>query len=383
MTPDFNAQPQSNPSSSPNSSRRLNRRAFLAGTGLASAAATSALAADKAQTPAAGTGPITLIDCQSHLFCPELVTLMEGRARAKKEPYVERRDGMRYLIMGDWLRKIPDTYFSVDHKLAAMDAAGVGLTALSINDPGPEWFGERGAEVAILLNDFIAGIVKKHPDRFFGLCVLPWQDVDASLKELERCVKTLGMKGLLLYTNLAGRFPDEPEFRPVLKLAASLGVPVLLHPAKPLTIDVVKGYEMTSSLGNMFDNTIALNRLIMSGVLDELPDLKLVCPHLGGTLPFIIGRIDHQTQVLKRGPKYLKRAPSEYLKQVWLDIVSPLPLAMKFAHEFMGPDRLLFSSDHPWVEPKLILDTFQSLNLPPADQARILGGNARKLFNLG
>ncbi len=63
----------------------------------------------------------------------------------------------------------------------------------------------------------------------------------------------------------------------------------------------------------MFDNTIALNRLIMPGILDELPALKLVCPHLGGTLPYIIGRIDHQTQVLKRGPKYLKRAPIEYL----------------------------------------------------------------------
>jgi predicted TIM-barrel fold metal-dependent hydrolase len=139
---------------------------------------------------------------------------------------------------------------------------------------------------------------------------------------------------------------------------------------------------MTSSLGNMFDDTIALTRIIMSGILDEFPKLKLVCPHLGGTLPFIIGRLDHQTQVLKRGPKNLKRAPSESLRQVWLDIVSPHPLAMKFGYDFMGADRLLFSSDHPWVEPKLIRDALESLNLPATDLEKIFTANARRLFRL-
>jgi predicted TIM-barrel fold metal-dependent hydrolase len=322
---------------------------------------------------------ISIVDCQSHLFSPELIGLMEKRS---SDPRVFLRDGTRYLQMGDWLRKVPPLYLDVDAKLAAMDANGIAMTALSINDPGPEWFGERGAEVATLANDFIAGIVKRYPSRFFGLCVLPWQDVTAALRELDRCAARLGMKGLLLYTNLAGRFPDEMEFRPVLARAVELDLPVLLHPAKPLTTDLVKGYEMISALGNMFDNTIALTRLIMSGVLDELPKLKLVCPHLGGTLPYIIGRLDHQTQVLKRGPKNLTRAPSEYLKQVWLDIVSPLPLAMRFARDFMGADQLLFASDHPWVEPKLILDALRSLKLPAPEEAKILSGNARQLFGL-
>ena len=139
---------------------------------------------------------------------------------------------------------------------------------------------------------------------------------------------------------------------------------------------------MISSLGNMFDDTIALTRIIMSGLLDHLPKLKLVCPHLGGTLPYIIGRLDHQLRVLKRGPKYLTRLPSEYLRLVWLDIVSPLPLAMRFAYDMMGADRLLYSSDHPWVDPKLILDGLRSLKLPAKEETRILQSNARKLFNL-
>jgi len=198
----------------------------------------------------------------------------------------------------------------------------------------------------------------------------------ASLEELERCVKKLGMKGILLYTNLAGRFADEPEFRPLFAHAVEYDIPILLHPAKPITSDIVKDYEMISSLGNMFDDTIALNRILLSGILDQYPKLKLICPHLGGTLPFIIGRIDHQVNVLKRGPKYLTKAPSEYLKQVYLDIVSPLPQAMRFAWELMGPDHLIYASDHPWVDPKLILDGLRSLSLPKADEEKILGGNA-------
>lgn len=351
----------------------LTRRQFIA--------ATTASAAVPVLVPARDNGrtPHTRIDCQSHLFCPELVALMEKR---KTDPRVYVKEGMRIVKMGDWLRKIPPLYMDLDAKLATMDAAGIAMTALSINDPGPEWFGADGPSVAQLLNDYIAGIVRKHPTRFFGLCVLPLQDVRASIAELDRCVRKLEMKGILLYTNLAGKFSDEPEFRPLFARAVELDVPVLLHPAKPITTEFVKGYEMTSTLGNMFDNTIALTRLLMSGILDEFPKLKLVCPHLGGTLPYIVGRLDHQVNVLKRGPRNLTRAPSEYLKSIWLDVVSPLPLAVKFGHDFIGPDRLLFSSDHPWVEPSLIIDTVRAAGLSASAEEKIFSLNARKLFRI-
>ena len=359
----------------------LSRREFLA-TATAAASAASALplsAADSVQSTLAVLPPGGRIDCQSHLFCPQVVELMEART---SDPRVFTRDGVRIVQMGEWLRKIPPHYMDVSVKLAAMDASGIAMTALSINDPGPEWFGADGPAVAQMLNDFVAGIATEYPTRFFGLCVLPLQDMDASITELDRCVQKLGMKGILLYTNLAGKFPDEQEFRPLFARAVELDVPILLHPAKPITTDFVKGYEMTSSLGNMFDNTIALTRIIMSGILDEFPQLKLVCPHLGGTLPYIVGRLDHQTQVLKRGPEHLTRSPSEYLKSIWLDVVSPLPLAIKFGYDFMGADRLLFSSDHPWVEPSVIIECVKGADLSDGDQEKIFSANARKLFRL-
>jgi predicted TIM-barrel fold metal-dependent hydrolase len=353
---------------------KTSRRTFLATVGTALPALPLA-----AQTPAPAAKLTGLIDCQSHLFCPELLALMETRAT---DPVVFTRDGTRFLRMGDWLRKVPPLYLDVDAKLAAMDAAGIALTALSINDPGPEWFGDDGPAVARIANDYIAGLAKKHPARFFGLCVLPWQNPAAALDELNRCATQLGNRGLLLYTNLAGRFPDKADFRPVLRRCAELGLPVLLHPAKPVTTEFVKEYEMTSTLGNMFENTIALTRLIMSGVLDELPQLKLVCPHLGGTLPYIIGRLDHQVTVLKRGPRNLKHKPSDYLRRIWFDVVSPLPEAITFARDLVGADRLLFASDHPWVQPEVILQALSAAKLTAAETAQIASTNARKLFGL-
>lgn len=319
-----------------------------------------------------------IIDCQSHLYVPAVLDLLE---HGGGDPGVYRRGTERWVRMGDWHRRVFPRHTEVEATLAAMDAAGIAITALSINDPGPEWFGADAPRVARLCNDFIAATVRAHPDRFIGLGVLPFPDMAAVRSELDRCVQEPGMRGILLYTNLAGRFPDEPEFRPFFARAEELGLPVLLHPAKPVTLEAVKAYEMTSGLGNMFEDTIALARLIMSGVLDEFPALKLVCPHLGGALPFLIGRLNHQTQVLKRGPA-LRHTPLDYLRRVWFDVVSPLPEAIRFARDLLGPERLLFASDYPWVQPEIILAALRDARLSPAEEAAILHGNARRLFGL-
>jgi predicted TIM-barrel fold metal-dependent hydrolase len=356
----------------------LNRRRFLtaAGPGSLLVASASHVEADLPVQARTMTG---IVDCQSHLFLKPVLDLMRQR---RSDPWVYERDGITYLRMGDWLRKVPPSYTSVEAKLASMDAHGIGVTLLSNNDPGPEWFGDDGPSVARLVHDSIAEVIARHPTRFRGLCSLPLQDERAAATELDRCVRKLGFVGVLLYTNLANAWCDEPRFHWLYARAEELGIPILLHPARPMTTDHVKGYDLTSTLGNMFENTIALARIVASGLLDRHPRLKLVCPHLGGALPYISGRMDHQLRVLKRGPQNLQRKPSEYLRSIYMDVVSPLPEAMRFAVEFSGPDRLLFSSDHPWVEPGEILGPLRSLGLPPAAESAILAGNARGLFRL-
>ena len=348
-----------------------NRREFLT-----AAALTAGMSA--ASTEYRKPGHFT-IDCQSHLFVPELISFMKKR---KQPPYAYSKDGSTFVVVGEWTRRLRPQHTDVDAKIADMDEAGIDMTALSINDPGPEIFGKDGVRVAQMVNDYIAEVARKHPKRFIGLIVLPLQDVDASLKELERCVDRLGMKGILLYSNLDGVFPDEPQFRPLFAMAERRQIPVLLHPAYPMTYDQVKGYSMVAGLGLMFDTTIALARIILAGLLDRYPRLKLLCPHVGGTLPYLIGRIDHQTQVLKRGADNITKPPSEYLRNIYLDAVSPIPLAIQYGIDFVGADRMLYSSDHPWVDPKTIITGIKSLQLSPQDDEKIFGGNAKKLFRL-
>ncbi len=319
------------------------------------------------------------IDCQSHIFVPELIRMMEKR---NEPPYVRQQDGGTVVVVGDWVRRLQPQHTDAGAKLRDMDEAGIAMTGLSINDPGPELFGAEGPAVARLVNDYVADITRKHPARFFGLMVLPLQNIDESLKEMERCVGRLGMKGILLYSNLAGKWPDEPQFRPMFEQAVKLDLPVLLHPAYPMTYEATKGYTMAAGLGLMFDTTIALARIILAGILDQYPALKLVCPHVGGTLPYLIGRLDHQTQVLKRGAENIKRPPSEYLKQVWLDTVSPIALAIRYGIDFAGEDRMLYASDHPWVDPKMITGLVKSLKLPASMETKIFTTNARRLFRL-
>jgi predicted TIM-barrel fold metal-dependent hydrolase len=319
------------------------------------------------------------IDCQSHLFCEEFLALL---AKRKKPPYVYQQGGERFVVVGNWTRKLMPRHTDVQAKLADMDLAGISMTALSINDPGPELFGNDSPAIARMLNDFIADLVGQHPERFFGLATLPFNSTDAMLREFERVVDRGGMKGVLLYSNLNGRFPDEPEFRPLFAEAERQRIPILLHPAYPTTFEATKGYEMAAGLGLMFDTTIALCRLIVGGVLEQHPQLRLVCPHVGGALPFLIGRIDHQTMTLKRGAEHIRKAPSEYLKHIWLDTVSPISAAIRYGIDFVGPERMLYSSDHPWVDPRLIAGLVESLNLPQEQESQIFSDNARRLFGL-
>jgi predicted TIM-barrel fold metal-dependent hydrolase len=339
----------------------------------------AALAAVASALPLAAKDEPTKIDCQSHLFSEEFLQLLEQR---KTSPYIYRKGPDRFVVVGNWHRRILPKHTDVAAKLADMDANGIRKAAISINDPGPELFAGESGAMAKLLNDFVADTTEQHPDRFFGLATLPFDSRQSMMREYERAMGKLGMKGVLLYSNIGGKFPDEPEWRPLFAEAARQEVPILLHPACPTTFDATNGYDMAAGLGLMFDTTIALTRIILSGILEDYPNLKLVCPHVGGALPYLIGRVDHQTMVLKRGADRIKKAPSEYLKQIYLDTVSPIAAAIRYGIDFVGSERMLFSTDHPWVAPQAILGQIEKLSLDAATQQAIFKTNAERLFRL-
>ena len=323
--------------------------------------------------------PTDMIDCQSHILSAEFVDLLEKR---NESPHILRHNGERFLIVNGWRRKLLPALLDISEKLRAMDRTGISMAALSMNDPGPELFGDDSNAVAVMNNDYIAQVCAAHPTRFFGLAALPFDTPDAMLQEFDRATGKLGMKGILLYSNLNGHFPDEEPFRQLFAEAEKRGIPVLLHPARPVTLDATRDYDMSTMIGMLFDTTIALLRLILSGVMEQHPNLKLVCPHVGGALPYLIGRVDYQTAVMKRGGDRIRQPPSEYLKRVWFDTVTQSPQAIRYALEFSGGDKLLFSSDHPWVQPQAIIDAVEGASLSEEQKLKIYSGTARTLFQL-
>ncbi len=320
------------------------------------------------------------IDVQSHIL-PEWYVKHLGTRRAS--PRVVGRGADRMMEVGAWRGKVLSKLTDISLKLKQMDASGVDLTVLSTQVPGPEMLGKSGVALARRLNDAVAAICRQYPDRFVGLCVLPLQDVKAALAELSRCMQKLDMRGVLLYSNIHGKMLDEPRFAPLFARAEADGIPLFLHPTYPVMAEHTAAYDLTAGVGFMFDTTLAAIRLIMSGTFERHPRLQAVLPHTGGALPYLIGRIDHQVKVLGRGTEHIRKLPSEYLKMMWTDTVAPGPMNLDFAMTFWGADKILFASDHPWLDIQPFVELVEGAGLSAPDKAKIYEENARKLFRIG
>lgn len=320
------------------------------------------------------------IDVQSHIL-PEWYVKHLGTRRGS--PRVVGRGADRVMQVGAWRGKVLPKLTDISLKLKQMDAAGVDMTVLSTQVPGPEMLGKTGISLARRLNDAVAALCRQRPDRFVGLCVLPLQDVKASLGELSRCREKLDMRGVLLYSNINGKMLDDARFAPLFAQAEAGGVPLFLHPTYPVMAQHTAAYELTAGVGFMFDTTLAAIRLIMNGTFERHPRLQFVLPHTGGTLPYLISRIDHQVAALGRGAERIRKPPSAYVKAFYTDTVAPGPLNLEFALKFWGPDRVMFASDHPWLDIQPFVDLVEGAGLPPGDKAKVYAENAKKLFRIG
>jgi predicted TIM-barrel fold metal-dependent hydrolase len=274
----------------------------------------------------------------------------------------------------------------VDVRLAEMDRAGVDVEVLSTTLPGPEMFGDSdfGIELAHRANDDIAELVRQYPTRFAGMATLPLQHPAAARRELEHAHLELGFPSACLYTNVAGRMLDDPslELDALFDVAERLDVPLFLHPTYPVVAPFVQDRNLIPSVGFMLDTTLAVTRLIFSGLLKHHPALKLVVHHLAATLPFLIRRLDYESGRMPGGQVGPGEPPSNAFRRLWLDTVNPDPAAIAMAREVIGPDRLLFGTDHPFWEPADALRTLRALEWPPGEMLAVLGGNAARLLKL-
>lgn len=329
-----------------------------------------------------------IIDVHSHLYPKEWMGYLDGRPGS---PTMERTGPTSMVFYSDGMRLATVSrpgHYDPEPRIKDLDEYGIDIQLVSLTCPSVELIpAKEGVVWAKKANDCLAEMSANYKGRLYALATLPYQDVKESVKELER-TKSLGARGVTLFSNLAGKPVYAPEFYPIYEAAAELDMPFFIHPAPPVTSDAMKRVQMPLPLyGFIVDTTMAISGLIFTGVLEKLPRLKFVHAHLGGVFPYMVGRINDcfKTYAPDHGYYKLPKEPSEYYKeQVWDDTISFHIPAMKCALEFMGVDHLVIGTDyaHPIGGPDRVAQFVNDLGLSEEDNEKIFCKNAAKLFHI-
>ncbi|MBE8725039.1 amidohydrolase family protein [Flavobacterium hungaricum] len=280
-------------------------------------------------------------------------------------------------------------------RLKFMDESGIDMQVISYGSGSPQGIADpkMAIELCAEANEELACLIKQNPTRFAGFTTLPVVYPVAAAAELERAVKDLGFKGALLAGTFQGKFFDDPMFFPIFEKAAHLNVPIYLHPG---IIDkkvadyyfknenwpnLVNGIFPTSGFGWHMDSGIHVLRMILSGIFDKLPNLKLISGHWGEFVPFFLERMDEELGAVA---SHLKCKISQYYKENVYITPSGIfsETQLQFAIAQVGADHIIYSGDYPYLMKKETGDFLKNASISEEDKAKIGHLNVEKLLNL-
>ncbi len=273
-----------------------------------------------------------------------------------------------------------------DERLAELDAMGVDVQ-LVMPPPNQCYYTvplEISVEASRMVNDGLAEWVARKADRFVALGGVPLIDGREAATELERCMKSLGMKGVEILTNVAGRELSEPDYAPFWKKAEELGALVVIHPNGFTDGKRLTRFYFSNVIGNPLETTIALHYLIFDGVLERHPNLKILAVHGGGYLPAYCGRIDHAWGARSDAHGALPQPPTSYLRRIYFDTVVFSPHQLAELVRVFGAERIVMGTDYPFdmAEYDPIGHVAAVEGFDQSTIAAIAGGNARRLLGI-
>ena len=323
------------------------------------------------------------IDIHAHWYPEEWLKLFEKDG--PKEGATLDRTAKGYTIRTERIvNSFTDEFVSLDLRLQGMRRQGVDLQALSLTAPMVNWASAGlGLALSQAYNDAASAAHLRHPDKFVGLAILPMQAPELALKELERCAKLPGMRGLYIATNINGADLDEKRFWDVYAKAEELGWTMYLHPVDTIGRERTTRYYLKNLLGNPYDTGVAAASLIFGGVMDAFPKLEVNLPHAGGTFPWLIGRLDHGTKI-RPELKHMKRMPSDYLRRFSYDTIGHDDRINSNLVRLVGADRVLLGTDYCFdmglTDP---VATVERLNFLSVEEKNLIkGGTAARLLRL-
>jgi aminocarboxymuconate-semialdehyde decarboxylase len=270
-------------------------------------------------------------------------------------------------------------------KLDDMDRMGVDMAVLSASPLSYHaWaVGEDGARLARIQNEAMGAMAVRFPDRFLVLATVPLQDMNLCLTELTYAIKHLGHRGVMIQSNFQGRDLDHPYFEPFYNRMEELDVPLFLHPHDVAGYERCRDYYLTNLIGNPLDTTIAVSRMLLGGVFERHPALKVCLVHGGGQFPYIMGRLDHGYRERSEVRKHAAREPSAYLSQIWFDTTTHWDRALGFLIREFGDDHVYLGSDYPFdMADREGVQRVKRVVASPEAREKILSGNMANLLHL-
>ncbi len=329
-----------------------------------------------------------VIDVHNHLYPKEWMAFLEGRAGS---PTMVRTGptSMIFYYEGARLATVSNPgHYDPEPRMKDLDRYGIDIQILSLTTPSVELIpAAEGVVWAKKVNDYYAKVCETYKGRLYPLATLAYKDVKESVKEMERARKDLGARGITLFSSVKDKPIYSPEMLPIYEAAEAFDMPIFIHPAPPLTTEVMKRVQMPLPLfGFVLDTTMAVTGLIFQGILERYPRLKIIHAHLGGVFPYLVGRIDDSFRSYARDYGFsLPLPPSEYYRRnVYVDAISFHLPAMRCCLDYLGPDHILTGTDyaHPIGGPEKIVGCVKDLHLSAEDEEKILWKNAAQLFKL-
>jgi len=324
------------------------------------------------------------IDIHTHILTEETMRLMAREAPriAPKLTPIDA-DSAVLEIAGTPYRPFPRGGWEIERRFKDMDAAEVDVHVLSVT-PQTYLYNQEAslaATTSALQNDQIAALVKAHPDRFMGIATLPMQAPERAAEELARAVRTLGMHGAMIGSNVMGKNLDDASFEPLWAMAAELGAFMLIHPNNVAGVDRLHSYYLNNLIGNPLDTTIAAACLVFGGVLQRHPTLNVLLVHGGGFVPYQAGRWVHGWHVRPEPKLHLKQSPEPWIDRFYYDTILHAKSQLEFLVASVGPSRVLLGSDYPYdMGTGECVRQVNALWIDDADKATILNGNALRLL---
>ena len=323
-----------------------------------------------------------IIDTHAHIIVPEIVR--EASPSEEWRPRVTWENGKQFVEYGSKrIGSATREFVSPEKILDEMAKSGVDAVLLCswVSLVRYEATPEESLEACQVQNDALSSLVKKYPQQVAALGMIPLQDVALAIKELERLMK-LGLKGVEIGTHVNGVYPGDARFRPFWEACESLDAFVFIHPVEGGGRAELRDYYMWNVIGNPLETTVAAGHLILSGVMDAYPRLKILLAHGGGTLPYLHGRLDRGFKQRPEINKVISRPPTEYLKQFYFDTITHDPVLLKSLVDFAGADHVLLGSDYPFdMGNENPVDLVRSANLGIENENKILSDNASRLLN--